>query len=109
MSRRNKIPKRSRRMFKSTQDKEAKFITCLLANGPPPTRTRRGGLDMMPPDYKTQVMKWWEDSHTSTPPITNKALHRFYNRYVRWLANERYRQRRLLKVDDWDGDKAGMR
>ncbi len=103
MSRHKKIPKRSRRLFTSTQDKEAKFIACLLANGPPPTHSRRGTYDVpgmaTNPDYQTQVMDWWRSCHTSEPAITNKGVHRFYNRYKRWLANEKYRQRRADKYD----------
>ena len=80
------------RLFRSTQDKEAKFIACLLANGPPPKsytdQLERGGMD-----YKQQVMDWWRSTHTSLPMITDKGVHRFYNRYKRWLANERYRKR----------------
>lgn len=79
--------RRKIRMFKSTNDKEAKFIACLLANGPPPP------LPSMT-NYKQEVMDWWRAGHQSLPAISDKGVHRFYNRYKRWLANERYRQRK---------------
>lgn len=91
------MPKRSKRvrLFKSTVDKEAKFLTCLLVNGPPPAQHLLNYPDTM--DYKQQVMGWWRSCHTSQPAITDKAVHRFYNRYKRWLANELYRQRNADK------------
>ena len=107
MSRHKKIPKKSRRLFTSSQDKEAKFLACLLANGPPPTHTRRGYTVTTDVDYRTRVMDWWRASHTSEPAITDKGVHRFYNRYKRWIANERYRQRRADKYINDEGKMRG--
>lgn len=104
MSRHKKIPKRARRMFTSTADKEAKFIACLLANGPPPTTLLYGvHTPYSITQYRNEVMNWWRDSHTSLPAITDKGVHRFYNRYTRWLANERYRQRHADKYLESEG------
>ena len=89
------------RMFKSTQDKEAKFVACLLANGPPPRTDydSDGWGSTMPTEfYRTQIMEWWRSCHNSQPAITDKALHRFYNRYKRWLAHERYHRRREVRT-----------
>ena len=80
--------RRRSRLFKSTSDKEAKFVACLLANGPPPP------LDTFVPSYKQEVMDWWRSCHSSEPAISDKGVHRFYNRYKRWLAEERYRRRK---------------
>lgn len=86
--------RRKIRLFKSTNDKEAKFIACLLANGPPQDTSAMRGID-----YKQQVMDWWRASHQSLPAITDKGVHRFYNRYKRWLSEERYRRRRENRYD----------
>ncbi len=81
--------RRTRRLFKSTKDKEAKFVACLLVNGPPPDHT---DFSSDGASYKQQVMDWWRASHNSQPMITDSGVHRFYNRYKRWLSEERYRR-----------------
>ena len=87
-----KMPKRSRRQFKSTEDKEAKFIACLLVNGlkPGPGEYHTGAHI----EYAEQIREWWRSCHNSEPMITDKACHRFYNRYTRWLSQQRYHKRR---------------
>ena len=86
------MPKRSRRQFTSTVDKENKFIACLLANGPRPgVGEYHLGKHI---EYAEQVREWWRACHNSEPLITDKACHRFYNRYTRWLSQQRYHQRK---------------
>lgn len=91
------MSRRTRRQFKSTQDKESKFIACLLANGPRPNGFVSATVPTNPrnlSDYKQEIMAWWRATHTSEPQITDKACHRFYNRYTRWLAQQRYHRRK---------------
>ena len=99
MSRRRKLPKASRRLFKSQADKETKFVSCLLANGPPPEIEPWTGQT-----YEERVKEWWRACNTSTPSITDKGIHRFWNRYRRWLSEERYRRRRLLRDERKDNE-----
>ncbi|KKM69361.1 hypothetical protein LCGC14_1451580 [marine sediment metagenome] len=94
-----KIPKRSRRQFKSTADKEAKFIACLLANGPKPRGPEYYGNGSHI-EYAEQIREWWRRCHNSEPAITDKACHRFYNRYTRWLSQQRYHRRRELRTEE---------
>ena len=96
-----KIPKRQRRQFKSSQDKETKFISCLLANGPKPPSMVSETIATNPRDtieYAEQIREWWRSCHNSEPRITDQACHRFYNRYTRWLSQQRYHKRRQERI-----------
>lgn len=89
------------------ESRDANFIACLLANGPPPSMIVRvahlhgttGSSNYIALEkYKHDVREWWRSCHNCEPMPTEKGLHRFYNRFRRWYSEENYRHRKAMNV-----------
>lgn len=67
------------------------FVTCLLANGEPPSKYIDGvwqGVTSFPgatyTQYRDRVQDWWINSIATTPPPKQAAGIRFFRRFMRW-------------------------